>query len=155
MTSLRRTLVVLSSFAVLGIAPCRANDPARSSTGRVETTERQRALRTDASETLALGESREIEGREGLHLRFVRVTEDSRCPTGVTCVWAGRARVELELGSADGEPETFELEIEGGAAAEVERSGLRIGAERLDPHPRSDRATEPASYRLTVRLEAR
>jgi hypothetical protein len=155
MTSARRALLVLSSFAILGIAPCSANDPARSSTGRVETAERPRELRTGASEALALGESGEIAGREGLRLRFVRVIEDSRCPTGVTCVWAGRARVELELRSADRAPETFELEVASGAAAEVERSGLRIDAERLDPHPRSDRATEPASYRLTVRLEVR
>lgn len=25
--------------------------------------------------------------------------EDSRCPTGVTCIWAGRARVKVEITS--------------------------------------------------------
>ena len=30
-------------------------------------------------------------------IKFVEVLEDSRCPTYITCVWAGRARVLVEL----------------------------------------------------------
>src|ERR1041384_6590460 len=33
--------------------------------------------------------------KTNLTLRFVTVPEDSRCPSDVTCVWAGNARVEL------------------------------------------------------------
>ncbi len=30
-----------------------------------------------------------------LEVRFVQVTEDSRCPVGVTCIWEGNAGVEI------------------------------------------------------------
>src|SRR5919206_5039217 len=33
---------------------------------------------------------------ESLRLRFVRVADDSRCPTNVDCVWAGNAEVLIE-----------------------------------------------------------
>ena len=34
---------------------------------------------------------------EGLELRFEEVLEDSRCPPGMVCVWAGRVRVRVSL----------------------------------------------------------
>lgn len=34
---------------------------------------------------------------ENLKIKFKEVTEDSRCPKDVTCVWAGRATCEIEI----------------------------------------------------------
>jgi hypothetical protein len=34
---------------------------------------------------------------ENLRIRFEGVIEDSRCPLDVTCVWEGRASVQLEI----------------------------------------------------------
>ncbi|MDT5293210.1 MAG: hypothetical protein QOJ76_90, partial [Acidobacteriota bacterium] len=39
---------------------------------------------------------------DGLRVRFVAVGNDSRCPEGVTCVWAGDAEVMLEVGTGSG-----------------------------------------------------
>jgi len=36
-------------------------------------------------------------------VKFVQVLEDSRCPLDVTCIWAGRARVQLEVALKDKE----------------------------------------------------
>lgn len=36
---------------------------------------------------------------EDINVKFVKVTEDSRCPKGMECIWAGIAAVELELSS--------------------------------------------------------
>ncbi len=33
----------------------------------------------------------------GAAVKFVQVLEDSRCPTYITCVWAGLAKVDLEV----------------------------------------------------------
>ncbi len=151
----QRALLVLAAFAILGIAPCRAKDPSRASTGNVEVAERERLLRLGASETLAHGESATIEEREGVRVRFARVAEDSRCPEGVACVWAGRARVELEVSEPGKEPSVVVLEVAARGDLGTVAADLGLFAERLDPHPRSDRAIEPAAYRLTVRLEAR
>ncbi len=54
--------------------------------------------------TVALGQSFEMRVAETVHVsgesltvRFDAVPEDSRCPTGVQCVWAGNARVAVTL----------------------------------------------------------
>ena len=45
---------------------------------------------------LSIGEGAFIIG-ENLQVRFEEVIEDSRCPRGVTCVWAGRVTCVIEL----------------------------------------------------------
>jgi len=45
--------------------------------------------------SLKQGETSPWEGSDAVQVRFDRVVEDSRCPTDVVCVWAGRAEVEL------------------------------------------------------------
>src|SRR5690606_39790357 len=34
---------------------------------------------------------------KGVSIKFLEVIEDSRCPTHVTCIWAGRAIVKVEV----------------------------------------------------------
>jgi uncharacterized protein YcfL len=46
--------------------------------------------------SLLMGESVSIKGEE-LQIKFVEVTEDSRCPTGVVCVWEGRVSCLVEI----------------------------------------------------------
>jgi hypothetical protein len=53
-------------------------------------------VRLNEEFSLSVGQRASIEG-EGLEVRFNEVIEDSRCPRGVTCIWAGRASCALEL----------------------------------------------------------
>ena len=46
--------------------------------------------------SLRIGESVSIRGEE-LQVRFLEVTEDSRCPRGVVCVWEGRVSCLVEI----------------------------------------------------------
>ena len=46
---------------------------------------------------------------EGLKLSFEAVTEDSRCPVDVTCVWAGNAKVILKLSGLKRRPAQLKL----------------------------------------------
>src|SRR5690554_6743820 len=41
----------------------------------------------------------------GISIKFVEVLEDSRCPTDVECIWAGRARVKVSVSSNGKETE--------------------------------------------------
>ena len=52
--------------------------------------------------SLKIGESAEIRG-EDLEITFLEVLEDSRCPKGVQCVWAGRAvcLVRIKTGGSE------------------------------------------------------
>lgn len=46
-------------------------------------------------ETVRLGDVR---------VRPIAVTEDSRCPRDVTCIWAGRLRLRVAISGVAGEP---------------------------------------------------
>jgi hypothetical protein len=46
--------------------------------------------------SLHIGDSASIKGEE-LQVKFLEITEDSRCPTGVVCVWEGRVRGLAEI----------------------------------------------------------
>ena len=41
-------------------------------------------------------------GSTGLTIKFVSVVEDSRCPEGVQCVWAGNAKIQVKVTNARG-----------------------------------------------------
>ena len=43
-----------------------------------------------------------------LTVKFVSLIEDSRCPEGTNCIWAGNAKIKIEV-SKNGKKETFEL----------------------------------------------
>lgn len=58
--------------------------------------------------SVVLGFGDEVTVASATQLRFVRVVNDSRCPKGVQCVWAGEVKIEFELTSPSGKTR-FEL----------------------------------------------
>ena len=95
---------------------------------------------------LAQGESVQIAGHS---LRFVDVVEDSRCPTGVTCIWGGRAKVRLSLSDPDGTEATqvLTLNYDGMTGDESPRwtvGGVVVELLALNPYPSEGSAQEPA-----------
>ena len=75
-------------------------------------------------------------GVEPLHLVFERVSEDSRCPSDVTCVWEGNARIQLRASTPSESGTTISLNT-GLAPRSVLVSGYDISLERLEPYPTS------------------
>lgn len=66
---------------------------------------------SDISETsiiLKQGESIKI-AKTNITAKYLTITEDSRCPEDVTCVWQGLAKVELELSRKGSTPQVIEL----------------------------------------------
>lgn len=53
-------------------------------------------IRLDEEFSLSVGQYGVIHG-ENVQIKFKEVTEDSRCPRDVTCIWAGRATCEIEI----------------------------------------------------------
>lgn len=96
--------------------------------------------------TLGIGQTAEV---EGLRVTFTRVLEDSRCPVDVVCVWAGNAKVELELALPSHGWSTVELNstLE---PKEVEFAGYLVRYLNLEPRPKSGQPVEPRAYRLTL-----
>lgn len=42
-----------------------------------------------------------LDNENQLEIEFIKLIEDSRCPEGMQCIWAGRAVVELRINSKD------------------------------------------------------
>src|SRR3954470_22707819 len=97
--------------------------------------------------TLAPGESAAIEGAS-ISVRFVAVTDDSRCPTDTTCVWAGEVRVKIEVLEHAKVPR--QLEVKPGETTDV--AGLPLTLLRVDPQPLSTAKISAQGYRATLRV---
>lgn len=132
------------------MAPSPAPTPTPAPATRTTPARREPADRVVAAGEpfeLALGQTAEIRGL-GERIRFVSVEEDSRCPEGVQCIVAGKARILLEV-SGGGEPATVELGTAGGTADAVQ-DGQTIRLLELMPHPSSKRSIQPADYRARL-----
>jgi hypothetical protein len=100
--------------------------------------------------TLAPGESASLDSGK-LTVKFVAVSEDSRCPKNEQCVWAGNARVELEVRAGGAEARRISLQTNRGAPeAEVDAYSLLL--EDIAPLPISGRPIAAADYRVTLRV---
>lgn len=85
---------------------------------------------------------------QGLHVEFVRVVEDSRCPSDATCVWAGEVKVQLRtwINTA----EAVQHEITAGQHASV--GEYRLVVVRVQPERISTRQIAPEEYRVTLKV---
>lgn len=85
----------------------------------------------------------------GLFITFKEVLEDSRCPVDVVCVWAGNAKVTLEIRRTGKVAQTLALNstLE---PREVAYEGFRVRFEGLMPQPRSDHPIRREDYRLSL-----
>jgi hypothetical protein len=71
---------------------------------------------------------------KGLTVHFIEVSEDSRCPVGTTCVWAGNAKVKLTLLSGKKKAQEFELNSDLKPIS-IEYAGYKIGFVSLTRRP--------------------
>ena len=81
---------------------------------------------------------------------FEAVVEDSRCPVGTNCVWAGDAIVRIRIDSANAKPTTYMLHTNDGFEREVVHGNLRIRLSSLTPEPTADRRPRAEDYRVTL-----
>jgi hypothetical protein len=89
-----------------------------------------------------------IEG-ERLRVTFDRVAEDSRCPEGVQCVWAGNAKVVLRL--SKGRRRSSALTLNTGAdPRQAAYRGYEVRLVKLEPYPKEKRRIRRRDYVATV-----
>ena len=105
---------------------------------------------------VALGDSVLIESHT---IKFVKVIEDSRCPKDATCIWAGRAKILVEITSE--EKETVPIEIIFGKVNSGESNDLQLVntelkkafAYQLNPYPTSEDNSDSKKYVLLIAVE--
>lgn len=101
--------------------------------------------------TLAPGEWGRIQG-ESLTIAFDSVTSDSRCPTGVNCVWEGDAVVAVTLTQPGRERATVELHTSGRFARTAGYGDFEVALVALAPQPREGSPIAQAAYRATLQV---
>ena len=79
-----------------------------------------------------------------LTVRFVSLLEDSRCPEGVDCVWAGNARIKIEVWNRRTK-NTYELNTNLGAKG-ANFEGYAIELIALTPIPKENIRIDRNSY---------
>lgn len=143
---LKRLSLVVLALPLIGAGSCDSDSP----TAPEDPVESGPAasVALPSTVTLAVGETVVIDSAD-VEITFSAVTEDSRCPVDVTCVWAGRAVVALAVGTAGSGASTVELEVGG---QPLEAHGLRLAATALEPLPREGEEIRPEDYRLELSL---
>jgi len=150
-----RPLLLLALFVPLAAVGCGTPRPVTAENSPVrDTMETPPTL--DAPFALARGATATV---DGLGVTFSAVLEDSRCPVNVTCVWEGRATVNLAL-TEGGRSGGVNLELPGGTGADdinrhrtIEALGHRITLMALDPYPGTDGAENGAPPVATLKVE--
>ncbi len=95
--------------------------------------------------SLPVGKIAAVSGTD-YRISFNRVTEDSRCPIDVTCVWTGDAKIELTI-SRNGAPGDTRVVSLTPPNSEVTVGDLKIRFVALAP---TARQSEPPSSRPYV-----
>lgn len=101
---------------------------------------------------LAPGQTALVKDTE-VRITFDRVSEDSRCPTDVTCIWEGDAVVVLRVKAAADEA-TREVHTQGDPprSRRAPAGDYVVTLVRLDPAPLSTAPVAASAYRATLRV---
>lgn len=94
--------------------------------------------------SLPLGRTATL-GETGSRITFKRVTEESRCPTSVVCVWAGDAQIEVTV-SRDGGPSASRIFSLSGLNREGSVGDLFVRFVSLAPYPATPGPITPRAY---------
>jgi hypothetical protein len=91
-------------------------------------------------------------GTSGARISLEAISNDSRCPTDVQCVWEGNATARVSVLGDSRVTRTVELNssVE---PKQVQVDGYVLRFVALAPAPVSTARIPPSSYRLTVRME--
>lgn len=92
---------------------------------------------------------------KGVSVKFLEVIEDSRCPEGVNCMWAGRAIVKAEV-TSNGKTEEVTLIFGETRPGEEKNTNLFTSEEfvinglTLNPYPTSESTGKDSGYVLLI-----
>jgi hypothetical protein len=94
--------------------------------------------------TLKVGETAMFDDGK-ITVKFVSVPEDSRCAKGEQCVWAGNARVVLEVSGPGSAAQTVQLNTSRGIR-EAEIEGFVVRLDNLTPDRASGQPLRSEDY---------
>jgi hypothetical protein len=107
--------------------------------------------------TLKINETAELDS-DGMKITLLDITEDSRCPTGVSCIWEGRVVAEFKvekdgemlIKSATDNPQDLS---DGTISNGFEAFGHTVTMEEVTPYPVGTEPIDKADYKVKIVVE--
>lgn len=90
----------------------------------------------------------------GLKLRFTGLVEDSRCPEGVDCIWAGNGKISLTVKRGKHKSVSFELNTMTEPKS-FTYENYEITLVKLAPYPKKDITIKRQDYVATLKVTRR
>jgi hypothetical protein len=101
-----------------------------------------------AAEQLTIKQGQQKVSKTGrITIKFIELTEDSRCPTDVNCVWAGIARIKVQLRKNG---KTTEVELNTNDKKTTVFHGYSVTLKDLQPRQSTTSRYGPAAYSATL-----
>lgn len=137
---------VLAVLCAAGLAACSRESTAPAQAPGPPVAAASATVSLDQPFELGVGRSATVAG-EGVTVRFEGVPSDSRCPTGVQCVWAGDALVHAVL-SKDRKAFGAELHTTLDPRS-VDYLTYNVALVSLAPYPSTSGSISQSQYRAT------
>ena len=104
----------------------------------------------DSTMKVKVGKQKKFSGSK-IKVKFMSLVEDSRCPEGTNCVWAGNAKIKVMISQGDGAGETFEINTNLGARGAT-FGGYAINLTDLTPTPKANVRLNANDYTATFTI---
>jgi anionic cell wall polymer biosynthesis LytR-Cps2A-Psr (LCP) family protein len=101
--------------------------------------------------TVKNGQKKSVPNGE-FSIKFLSVTEDSRCPVDANCVWAGNAKVHVRITDRHGRSKTMVMNTTMGPAGD-QYNGWAIYLTELTPAPKSGVVIKQSAYKATFSIQ--
>lgn len=89
--------------------------------------------------------------RGDLKIKFISVVEDSRCPVGANCVWAGNAQIQVKITDRQGRSKISVINSTTGPLGD-QFGGYAINLTSLTPVPTVDGKPTLSRYTATFSI---
>ena len=138
------TVAVFLAMCLIALTACGALAKVRA----------RKTVRLNQNFVLRVGEEVSV-AEQKLNVKLLSIPEDSRCPTGVNCIWAGNVRVLLQVTKVGSKPSKVELNLNprdfpDGEAADCGNYKLKLV--RVNPYPVADQQLTAKDYTVTLSI---
>ncbi|PIF46812.1 hypothetical protein CLU96_3853 [Chryseobacterium sp. 52] len=152
---------IIFNLGLLTLAGCNAQKktktPDTTSETVSQTKDHQPSKQKEGIIYFNQGENKFLKGYD-MNVTFKGISEDSRCPEGVNCIWAGVAVAQIEVMGTYSRPVVLSLATSENAGRNYHQSevfnGYTVSLEEVSPFPKSEggaRALE-GKYRVGIKI---
>ncbi|WP_292011123.1 hypothetical protein [Chryseobacterium sp.] len=153
---------IIFSLAVLSLANCNAQKKNKTKSGQISAQNSGVKSQAQPKDSNIIyfneGENKFLEEYK-MNVTFKNISEDSRCPADVNCVWAGVAVANVEVMGLATRPRTLQLSTLENAERNYHQSasfnGYAITLTEVTPYPTSTEGSKSlhGKYRIGITIK--